>query len=344
MKLYINLLIVFISVLFFAGCGVSHNAIRPVIRVNAASLQADALEVIMQAAVSPDAYVRTYAMEALALAGDNSCDKLIVMSLGDQTVAVRSAAAIAAGDRRIASARAELEKMISSENVMIRLCAGYALEKMGDQRFVRWYDNALTSDIPQYAGQSCLLLGKLGNSSYRPDSKTVLWQVMNKSGQKPYIRLQAAEALARLGDMSVKQRLLDFAGSGYADDRLLTVSALKLLACNECIAMLSVLADDEQIEVKLSALRGLGVLAGEDDIKPAYKALTYTDPYNDNTVTQRVRHLAILAIGSFGRDSDAGILKEQLNNSSDSFLRLTAAIAVLEWQKARGATAVNTSN
>lgn len=336
MKLYINMLLLFTSVILTAGCGVSHTAINPVIGVNAASLQADALEEIMQAAVSPDAYVRTYAMEALALAGDNSCDKLIVMSLSDQTVAVRSAAAIAAGDRKILSARAGLEKMISSDNVMIRLCAGYALEKMGDERFLRWYDKALVSDIPQYAGQACLLLGKLGNSANRSGSRKVLWQVMNKPGQKPYIRLQAAEALARLGDMSVKQRLLDFAGSGYADDRLLTVSALKLLACNECIAMLSVLADDEQIEVRLSALRGLGVLAGEDDIKPAYKALSYTDPYNDNTVTQRVRHLAVLAIGSFGRDSDAGLLKEQLN-SSDSFLRLTAAIAVLEWQKARGA-------
>ncbi len=336
MKLYINLLLVFTSVLLTAGCGVNHTAIAPVMGINSASLQADALEVIMQAAVSPDAYVRTYAMEALALAGDKSCDKLIAMSLSDQTVAVRSAAAIAAGDRKILAARAELEKMISSDNVMIKLCAGYALEKMGDQRFLHWYDKALVSDIPQYAGQACLLLGKLGNSAHRPDSRKVLWQVMNKPGQKAYIRLQAAEALARLGDMSVKQRLLDFAGSGYADDRLLTVSALKLLACNECIAMLSVLADDEQIEVKLSALRGLGALAGEDDIKPAYKAMSYTDPYNDNIVTQRVRHLAILAIGSFGRDSDAGILKEQLN-SSDSFIRLTAAIAVLEWQKARGA-------
>lgn len=334
---HFTLLLLF--VIFISGCTSGTGNLTSVLPVNAAALQVDALEVIMQAGVSPDPYVRTYAMEALALAGDGSCDKLIVMSLSDQTVAAQSAAAIAAGDRKITAAREQLEKMIQSDNVMVKLCAGYALEKLGDRRFVRWYDKALVSDVPQYAGQACLLLGKLGESQLRADSRVKLQQVMNKPGQKPYIRLQAAEALARLGDMSIKERLLDFAGSGYADDRLLTVSALKLLGSNECYAMLSVLAYDDQIEVKLSALRALGTLAGKEDAAPAYPALNYTDPLNDPTVTQRVRHLAILAVGSFGRDSDAGLLKEQLN-SSNKFLSLTAAIAILDWQKARIAKSV----
>lgn len=291
-------------------------------------------EVIKDLAKSENPYIRTYAMEGLVSIADSSADELIVKALDDDIDAVQAAAAIAAGDRQIKAAVPKLEKLIKSDNIMIKLNAGYALEKMGDRRFLKWYDKAIVSSNEKYAGQSCLLLGKLGDSPFRKNSKEILHEVMDVKGQKPYIRLQAAEALARLGDTSIKTRLLDFAGSGYADDRLLTISALKLLGCTECYAMLSVLASDDQIEVKLSALRALGTLAGKDDREPVYKALDYSDPYNDKTVTERVRHLALLAIGSFGLTQDAAVLGSYLDNQSE-LIRLTAATASLNWQKAR---------
>lgn len=325
--------ILIIALFWLAGCSNSSNILESSL-LSPASLKVDAIVGIYRASESKDPYIRTYAMEGLVQIGTVAGDNLIVKSLSDETVAVRSAAAIAVGDRKIESARSKLETMLSDPDIMIRLCVGYGLEKLGDTRFVNWYDNALESSIERYAGQSCLLLGKLGTDGYRQNSIEKLREVMSRAGQKPYIRLQAAEALARLGDSSVKQRLLDFAGSGYADDRLLTISALKLLGSNECYAMLSVLAYDDQLEVKLSALRALGTLAGEEDRAPAYQALKYQDPYQDESVTQRIRHLAILAIGSFGRDGDLSILKDFINGK-DQMLALTACIAVLDWGKAR---------
>ena len=319
-----------------AGCAVGDEVMmKPItLPVGADGLTNKSAKLIKELTGSDSAYIRTYAMEGLAKIADSSADELIVKALDDEVVAVQAAAAIAAGDRQIAAAKPKLEKLIKSDNIMLKLNAGYALEKMGDKRFLKWYDKAIVSNNEKYAGQSCLLLGKLGDSVFRKNSKEILHKVMEMKGQKPYVRLQAAEALARLGDTSIKTRLLDFAGSGYADDRLLTVSALKLLGCTECYAMLSVLASDDQIEVKLSAIGALGTLAGKDDRAPAYKALDYVDPYNDKMVTERVRHLAILAIGSFGLAEDSGILNGFLDDDSE-LVRLTAATAALNWQRAR---------
>ncbi len=332
-------LIIFIIVFAISLTGCS-NSFEPILLDSSKSVKNSAILNIQQACTSRNPYIRTYAMEGLVQIGDSTADNLIVRSLKDTTNAVRCAAAIAAGDRKITAAKDQLEKMIATNDIMTKLSAGYALEKLGDNRFLHWYDKALQSNIDRYAGQSCLLLGKLGKSGLRKNSIRQLRNVMEKPGQKPYIRLQAAEALARLGDSSIKERLLDFAGSGYADDRLLTVSALKLLGSPECYAMLSVLAYDDQLEVKLSALRALGTLAGKDDIAPAYQALEYQDPFNDASTTQRVKHLALLAIGSFGRNGDASIFKEYLN-SKDDMLKLTAAIAVLEWDRIRATIVAN---
>ena len=326
-------LITFLLVIFSNGCGTIDTVTMPgILTTNPESIKNKAIEVIKQSAMSSDPYVRTYAMEALSKANCDGCGALVQQALSDTTVSVKVAAAIAAGDMQIVQTKDQLENMLKSSEPMIKLAAGYALEKMGDRRFVKWYDKSLLSSNARYAGQSCLLIGKLGNTPLRRNSREQLWQVMKKPNQKPYIRLQAAEALARLGDSRIAERLLDFAGSSFADDRLLVVSALKLLGSPECYAMLSVLSADEQIEVSLSALRSLGTLAGKEDIVPAYEALEYEDPYNDQNVTQRVRHLAILAISSFGNEKDISILNKYLSDKSE-FIRLTAAVAVIEWNK-----------
>ncbi len=334
-KLFLTVILVtFLSSVFTTGCkSIDSVSIPSLMYSNPEKLKAEAIEVIKQSAGSNDPYVKTYAMEALSKADCDGCDTLIQQSLSDTTLSVKIAAAIAAGDMRIEQTRDTLELMRRSQEPMLQLAAGYALEKMGidGERFIRWYDKALLSSNERYAGQSCLLLGKLGNTPIRRNSKDKLWTVMKKTDQKAYIRLQAAEALARLGDIRVTERLLDFAGSSFADDRLLVVSSLKLLGSQECYAMLSVLAADEQIEVSLSALRALGPLAGKDDVVPAYRALEYKDPYNDQNVTQRVKHLAILAIGSFGNEMDQSILKRYLSDNNE-FIRLTAAVATINWE------------
>ena len=334
-RVIISLLLLIFTGAYITGCTTMENVSLPGIMLsNPEAVKTEAVEVIKKAANSNDSYVKTYAMEALSKAQCDGCAMLIQQALNDTTVSVRVAAAIAAGDMQIIETREALEKMCKDKEPMVQLAAGYALEKMNMDaaRFRVWYDKALKSSNSRYAGQSCLLVGKLGITPTRNNSKAKLRQVMKKPNQKPYIRLQAAEALARLGDTEITERLLDFAGSSFADDRLLTVSALKELGCKECYAMLSVLASDEQIEVSLSALRALGPLAGKEDVVPAYRALEYIDPYGEAEVTKRVRHLAILAIGSFGNEMDQSLLKRYLNDK-DEFIRLTAAVATIEWKR-----------
>ena len=144
------------------------------------------------------------------------------------------------------------------------------------------------------------------------------------------MRLQAAEALARLGDGRIIERLLAFGGSTYADDRLMAVSGLELLGGADAFAMLTVLAGDPQIEVRLAAFGALGSANDQTNIQEIRDALEYRDPDGDQVVTERVRGLALLSLGKIAHPQDINLLYNAMEDSSD-YPRLAAARAAIDW-------------
>lgn len=315
-----------------AGCnrGKSQRPYGPAGDAELIHLETVARQILLRSVYSAEPAIRCHALESLAHLGGLGTLALVRKQLYDPVPAVQFAAAVAAGDLRDHAARNFLEELLSSENISVQLGAAYALERMGDTRFANWYDHVLASSDERLCGQACWLLGKLGTGTGRADSTQKLWAVLGKVEQSPSIRLQAAEALARLGDQSVLRKLLVFASSAYADDRILASSGLGLISGPDAYSMLTVLADDPQIEVRLAAARALAENAHDNDRQLARDTLAnYIDPQQDPIVTARVRGLAAMTLGAIGQHQDASVLLETMGLESE-YIRLAAARAAAE--------------
>ena len=325
-----------LGVLILAGAGCNGD------RLNLSGHPADGeqlrnrmQEVLLQAASGNEAALRCNALETLAqLKADAKVQKLALKALQDELPAVRFTAGVALGDMKDDSARRPLEQLLWDREESVKMAAGYALEKLGDTRFKKWYDAALFGKDSHLKSQASLLLGKLGQTTLRSDSRAKLWQVLRQPKQDAVVKLQAAEALAKLGDANVLTKLLAFAGSGYADDRLMAISGLEYLGGENAFAMLVTLADDAQLEVRLSAIRALGPRAEEKNLTLVRRSLRHTDPGEDATVTTRVRSLAVLALGKTGHQNDAKLLYQAMEDPSP-YVQVAAARATIDFLKRR---------
>jgi len=298
--------------------------------VNEEAMRGRMEQVLYGAVADEDAQLRCHGLESLAELGGAEAAAVIRGYMEDEAAAVRFAAALAAGDIMDQQSRGGLERLLGDESEAVRLAAGYSLEKLGDERFGNWYDEALDGDDEQLKGLGCMLLGKLGNSGFRSGSKEKLWGVLEKAGQSASVKLQAAEALARLGDERVLRRLLSYSASGYADDRLLAISGLEQLGGEDAYSMLVVLTDDALMEVRLAAIRSLGSRAEGEDLEAARQGLSYTDENGDAVVTARVRGLAALALGRIGKEEDGRRLYEAMRGGS-RYAQIAAARGMIDY-------------
>ena len=296
--------------------------------------------VLAEAVESDSPQRRCHSLEALADLDDLSVPARIRKALTDPVPAVRFAAAVAAGDIKDHTCRSRLEQLVRDRNISVQLAAGYALERMGDRRFGQWYDAMLFGDEPRLRAQACMLLGKLGESPLplRRDRQSKLWTVIRHSGQTPAVKLQAAEALACLGDQKVLENLLRYAGSGYADDRMIAIAGLGKLDGSDAYAMLVALLDDPQIEVRLAAVRALAQRVDQADVAHVRRQMKYRDAQGDATATARIRGLAALALGASGLNEDATSLYEAMDDEH-AYVRVAGARAAIEFLRRKNSRA-----
>ena len=304
----------------------------PINSVTRQEMETRMREVLLSSLNEEEPYLRIHALESFAELGTLDVAPQIRKCLYDPIPGVRFAASVAVGDIKDHSARNLLYRMLKENIVSVQLAAAYALEKLGDKRFENWYDNVLYSDNPMLAGQACMLLGKLGDSPLRSESREKLWYVLRKKDQSPGVQLQAAEALARLNDKDILKKLLVFANSVYADDRILAISGLKQIDGPDSFAMLTVLAEDTQIEVQLSAIRALGNRADESYQKIARKAMKYNDLSGDPQATDRVRALAVMALGTIADKKDANLIYKSMHEPS-KYIQIASAMAAINYLK-----------
>lgn len=324
--------IVFLSLIIITGgCQMLDDplpALKP--SISQQQLHKQAKAVVDEALESNKPTLRCHGLECLPLLGnDLDAPPKVRRNLHDPLVAVRFAAAMAAGDMKVYTATPMLERMLRNESPTVQMAAAYALEKMGDARFPKWYGHVLASDEAQLCSQACMILGKLGETPNRQNSRQTLWAVLKKDDQAVSVKLQAAEALARLGDETILKSLLGYANSGFADDRVLAISGLSQFDDQIAFSMLSVLAEDPQIEVRLTAIGAQGQKAADPHRLLVREHINYSDP-GDNLATARVRGLAILALGKIAKRKDLSLLTNAMQDNSD-YIRITAARAVLEY-------------
>ncbi|MBI9015814.1 MAG: HEAT repeat domain-containing protein [Phycisphaerae bacterium] len=275
--------------------------------------------------------LRCHAMEIHALIDNVQSRKDILAGLSDPIPAVRMAAAIAAGDSKDTATMARLDEMKVDKNPKVRLAVGYALERMGDSRFEKWFDSALLSDNSEWACTACMLIGKLGNEDHRAGSRDKLWAVLKKFNQSPAVKLQAAEALARLGDKTIMEKLSSYAVSGFADDRMVVIQALKLLGTPQALGQLDALCTDPQIEVQLVAISAYAVYNNSKYLSIVRKAVKHNS-VDGQGATERVRALALIALGQIGTAADKKTLYKAMD-SEEPIIRAAAAFGAIKYLK-----------
>jgi HEAT repeat protein len=262
-----------------------------------------------------DPYLRCNALEALADVDPTEAPQPILDALNDPEISVRFAAIMAAGKIKLVDAHPKLQQMADDQDLRIQAAVRYALHRLGDTRRSHDLEKLATNGDAHVRGTVAQVLGLLGEPSAAP----IL--VHLKADPVPSVRIQADEALWRLGDHRGLEDLIAYSISGYPDDQIIALLAIAAPKDERVLQHVRGQLQSDYTEVSLAAARACGMLGSDEGWNVAVPAAKSNDP--------RQRSLAALAMGAIGRSDLQPHLKELLEDPSDA-VRISAATAILE--------------
>ncbi|GAF84571.1 unnamed protein product [marine sediment metagenome] len=246
--------------------------------------------------------------------------------LKNDFVLVRFAAALAVGDMEYRPAKRYVQQLLKAPDEITRIGAAYAMNKLGYPESFGLLSKAITSSDQTVRANAALLLGISGNKSALP----LLYRAMKDEGSDKKVSLQAAEAIAKLGDEQIYPKLWTMLISAYVFDKVMGVKAMGALGTAEAKSALITMLKDENLEVRLATAEQLGMLGyptGEPVVLDVFKEkLTAGLDKND---TESINVLTALAIGQIGTASLTKFLPQLLKNES-KLVRIAAAKAVFQ--------------
>jgi HEAT repeat protein len=165
--------------------------------------RAAAVKLLREACVSEVPVFRANALEAL----DTSPDDLRAVAgplLSDPNRGVRFVAAMAVGRAKLADLADRVRPLLVDESESVRASAIYALTRMGQPVDPSPLAAMVRSDDPEVRSNAYLILGELRNASAIPMIRDSLGKGMRQvnPARVRIVELQAAEALARLGEQA----------------------------------------------------------------------------------------------------------------------------------------------
>ncbi len=292
-------------------------------------LQATARGQLVSALASPDELVRSHALESIADVAPADAAALVGPGLTDPSLLVRKAAAMTAGRLKLAPLHDRLAQMATTDAVtnpadinqptyalQVRMAAIFALHQLGDTRFSHELEQTAVDPRPQIRGDTALILEMIGN----PTASVVLYPMM-KHDRSPNVRLQAAEALWRLGDARGEDVLVQASISNFASDRMIALLALAGPRDRRALGHELGMLNDDYPEVSLVAARAAGQLGNDFGVGVAERGTRSNSPMQ--------RALAALALGDIRRADSQEPLAKLLDDDQPD-VRLTAATALLE--------------
>jgi HEAT repeat protein len=320
------------------GCGQATRSPRPVAKSESASsptstpappVSGDSLtqarQILLDSLDDADPQIRANAVEVVASIREIRLMPKIQKLLADPIVPVRFAAILAAGDLGFPQAKNDVAPLLNDANPNIKLAASYAMFRLGQPQYYKDLSTAVASSDQTVRANAAMLLGKSGQK----DAIRFLYWTLRREDSSDMVVLQAAEAIAMLGDQRIYRKLWTGLISAYADDRVISVRAMGALGTDEAKNAIITMLDDPVPEVRLAAAEQLGKLGdsgGEAEVLAVFeKNLTAN---MDASGQQRVKTLAALAIGEIGTERPARYLPQLLQDPSKA-VRLAAAKAVL---------------
>ena len=327
---------VILSLIVFCGCEAGSGkqqtgnatAGSPV----SSELEVQATQIIQQALANNNPQVRANAIEIVATIPISRAREFmpkVQQLLKDEFVPVKFAAAIAIGDTGYSQAHGDIIQLLKDDNENVKIAAAYAAYKLGSAGGLAIIHASLKSKDQSARANAAFLLGKSGESPRR--ALPLLYETMRDETSDEKVILSSIEAIARLGDDKIYQKLWAMLISKYADDRVCGIRAMGALGTSQAKDSLLTMLKDDLTEIRLVAaeqLGNLGDIAGE---KVVINALTKdTATAQDQETKARIQTLAAFAIGQIRTPTLKNFLPELLK-SEFQFARLAAAKAALQY-------------
>jgi HEAT repeat protein len=295
-------------------------------------LEAQATQIIQQALANSNSQVRTNAIEMAAAAPISRAHKFmpaVQQLLKDESVPVKFAAAVAIGDSGYSQARGDIIRLLKDDNENVKIAAAYAAYKLGYAGGLATIYKSIKSNDQSARANAAFLLGKSGESPKR--ALPVLYETMRDETSDEKVILNSIEAVARLGDNKIYQKLWAMLISAYADDRVCGIRAMGALGTPQARDSISTMLKDDLPEVRLVAAEQLGKMGDTAGEKVVINAFT-KDIANaqDQETRARIQTLAALAIGQIRTPALKNFLPALLKSESQ-FARLAAAKSVLQY-------------
>jgi len=273
----------------------------------------------LEAAVHwPDEIIRAHALEEVKQLNTPNADQVIEAALGDSSPLVRKAAALAAGELQVRDAAIQLNQSLDSAGLSERMAIIFALHRLGDTSHSHEFERTAQDGDLHIRADTSLMLGMLGEKSAIP-----ILVVMLKD-REDAVRLQAAEALWKLGDQRGFDALVEATISALPTDRMIAILGLAEPRDTRVLGHVEGGLTDEFAEVALVAARAAGMLGSDHGYGVALIGAKSVDP------TQRT--LAALAFGAMGRTDAQPVLARLLDDANPD-VKLAAAGAILQLGK-----------
>ena len=316
-------------VIFLSGCN-PNTSTKPAVNTPAGDyeikgLEAQAAMIIRQGLGSKEPQLRTTAIEVAAGTNQTQFMPDIQRLLVDEFVPVRFAAEVAIGDARYRAAKGEVSKLLKDNDENVRIAAGYAIYKLGSKAGLTPVLKAITSSNQRVRANAAFLSGKSGDRSALP----MLYEAIRDGASDDRVRLNSVEAIARLGDEGIYQKLWAMLISAYADDRVFGIQAMGALGTAAARDSISTMLKDDLVEVRLTAAEQLGRLGDTAGERVVLDALEQRNTITDREERVRLETLAAMATGQIKTPGLKKFLPELVKNESQ-FVRLAAAKAVFQ--------------
>jgi HEAT repeat protein len=289
------------------------------------ALQSLATDEIRSALAAKDQFIRAHALEIIAERQLAGWDTQVVGALNDPSSLVRKAAALTVGQLKIASAAGKLPDLLNREpgadpRLAVqarqeRVAGIFALHQLGITTYSHDLEKLASDPSPYVRGDAAIVFGLIGDKSAIP------WlQNMLHRDTEVNVRLQAAEALWRMGDELGEDALIQGTVSNFASDQAICALALAEPRDTQLLGNVEGLFNNDYLEVRLVAARAAGMLGSDIGYGIAMEGAKSVDP--------RQRSLSALAFADIGR-SDSQKYLAKLLKDSDPDTRLAAAGALI---------------
>jgi HEAT repeat protein len=315
----------------FRRPGYSQSAMVALDPPQDADLHNRAVNMLQQAAESPEPLLRANAIEALQ-ASPGDLDKAARMGLVDANRGVRFVAAMAVGRQRMTTIVHLVDPLTRDESDSVKAAAMFALHSCGRKVDLSPLAAMLESTDAEVKGNAALVLGELGNKSAASMVRQAVKKPMPLANPSRVriVELQLAETLVRLGD---EQEIEPIRAAMLAPG---DQSELTALACQMAgrlkdeysrATLVGIVDPDSQKkrppEVRLAAAAALAQMGGSPP-----RMIQMIEPF----VTDKspfLRAQAAITLGFLGGERPLAILGGMLRDQNP-LVQLSAARGILE--------------